>query len=115
MNNACVTAWLHIAQVVTMFPSEHRRSLVRPDAGSLVITFLMALKPWALPYIILARLPQLRTAVLHRIADTDWRPVARCIAVVDMTATVPAWHGQHRRFVASARHSRSGRTPVGGG
>jgi hypothetical protein len=52
------------------------------------------------PYIIVARLtPLVRTVVIHRIPEAEWRPVARGIAVADVTATVPAWRGQTRRFV----------------
>ena len=48
----------------------------------------------------MARLtPLLRKLVVHRIAEADWRLVARGIAVADVLATVPAWRGQTRRFV----------------
>jgi hypothetical protein len=65
-----------------------------------VTTFLTALDVRELPYIVVARLtPFIRKLVIHRIPEADWRPVARGIAVADIMATVPAWHGQHRRFV----------------
>jgi len=73
---------------------------VRADAGFFVTTFLMALEARDLPYIIVARLtPLVRKLVIHRIPESDWRPVARGIAVADIMATGPTWHGQHRRFV----------------
>lgn len=37
--------------------------------------------------------------MMQRIPEAEWRPVARGIAVTDMTATVPAWREQARRFV----------------
>lgn len=36
---------------------------------------------------------------MHRIAEADWRLVARGIAVAAVFATLPAWRGQTRRFV----------------
>lgn len=88
-----------LAQALTMLPVEHRIGLVRADAGFFVTTFLMALEARDLPYIIVARLtPLVRKLVIHRIPESDWRPVARGIAVADIMATVPTWHGQHRRF-----------------
>ena len=89
-----------LAQSLTMLPAGHRIGLVRADAGFFVTTFLMALEARDLPYIIVARLtPLVRKLVIHRIPEIDWRPIAQGIAVADMTATLPAWHGQHRRFV----------------
>jgi hypothetical protein len=89
-----------LAQALTMLPPGHQIGLVRADAGFFVTTFLTALEACDLPYIIVARLtPLVRKLVIHRIPEIDWRPVARGIAVADMTATLPAWHGQHRRFV----------------
>ncbi len=62
--------------------------------------FLTALEARDLPYIIVARLtPLLRKLVIHRIAEPEWRPVARGIAVADMTASLPVWRGRMRRFV----------------
>lgn len=89
-----------LAQALTMLPPGHRIGLVRADAGFFVTTFLTALEARDLPYIIVARLtPLVRKLVIHRIPEINWRPVARGIAVADMTATIPAWHGQPRRFV----------------
>ncbi|MBX3324929.1 MAG: IS1380 family transposase [Nitrospira sp.] len=89
-----------LAHALTMVPPGHRIGLVRADAGFFVTTFLTALEVRDLPYIIVARLtPLVRKRVIHRIPESDWRPVARGIAVADGTAALPAWHGQHRRFV----------------
>lgn len=89
-----------LAQALTMLPPGHRIGLVRADSGFCVTTFLAALEARDLPYIIVARLtPLVRKVVIHRIPEADWRPVARGIAVADLTATVPAWRGQQRRFV----------------
>ena len=89
-----------LAQALTMLPAGHRIGLVRADAGFCVTAFLHTLETRDLPYIIVARLtPLVRRVVIHRIPETDWRPVARGIAVADMMATVPAWRGQARRFV----------------
>ncbi len=89
-----------LAQALTMLPAGHRINLVRADAGFFFITFLLALEAQDLPCIIVARLtPLVRKLVIHRIPESAWRPVARGIAVADIMATVPAWHGQHRRFV----------------
>jgi len=89
-----------LAQALTMLPAGHRVGLVRADAGFFVTSFLMALETRDLPYIIVARLtPLVRKLVIHRIPESDWRPVARGIAVADMAATLPAWQGQPRRFV----------------
>lgn len=50
-----------------------------------------------MPYIIVARLtPGVRTLVIPRMPEADWRSVAREIAVADITAALPAWHGQAR-------------------
>jgi len=89
-----------LAQALTMLPPGHQIGLLRADSGFFVTTFLTALEARELPYIIVARLtPLVRKLVIHRIPETDWRPVARGIAVADLMATVPAWHGQMRRFV----------------
>lgn len=89
-----------LAEALTMLPPGHRIGLVRADSGVCVTTFLTALDVRELPYIVVARLtPFIRKLVIHRIPEADWRPVARGIAVADIMATVPAWHGQHRRFV----------------
>lgn len=89
-----------LAQALTMLPPGHQIGLVRADSGFFVTAFLAALDVRALPYIIVARLtPFVRKLVIHRIPEADWRSVARGIAVADMTAALPAWHGQVRRFV----------------
>jgi hypothetical protein len=89
-----------LAQALTMLPPGHRIGLVRADSGFCVTAFLTALDARELPYIVVARVtPFVRKLVIHRIPEADWRPVARGIAVADIMATVPAWHGQHRRFV----------------
>lgn len=89
-----------LAQALTLVPAGHRVGVVRAEAGFFVTTFLMALEAWDVPYIIVARLtPLVRKLVIHRIPERNWRPVARGIAVADRAATLPAWHGQHRRFV----------------
>ncbi len=89
-----------LAQSLTMLLAGHRIGLVRADAGFFVTPCLMALEARDLPYIIVARLtPLVRKLVIHRIPEIDWRPVARGIAVANRTATLPAWHGQHRRCV----------------
>ncbi|MDF0652541.1 MAG: IS1380 family transposase [Nitrospira sp.] len=89
-----------LAQALTMLPPGHRIGLVRADAGFCVTAFLAALEARDLPYIIVARLTRLvRKVVVHRIPEGEWRPVARGIAVADMTASLPAWQGQRRRFV----------------
>lgn len=89
-----------LAQALTMLPAGHRIGVVRADAGFFVTSFLEALEAQDLPYIIVARLtPLLRKLVVHRIAEADWRPVARGIAVADATAALPAWQGRPRRFV----------------
>jgi hypothetical protein len=89
-----------LAHALTMLPPGHQIGLVRADSGFFVTTFLTALEARDLPYIIVARLTStVRKLVIHRIPETDWRPVARGIAVADVMATVPAWRGQARRFV----------------
>jgi hypothetical protein len=89
-----------LAQALTLLPAGHQIGLVRADAGFFVTAFLHCLEARDLPYIIVARLtPLVRKMVIHRIPEADWRPVARGIAVADMMATLPAWHGQPRRFV----------------
>lgn len=89
-----------LAQALTLLPVGHQIGLVRADAGFFVTAFLHGLEARDLPYIIVARLtPLVRKVVIHRIPEADWRPVARGIAVADMMATLPAWHGQPRRFV----------------
>lgn len=89
-----------LAQALTMLPPGHQIGLVRADSGFFVTAFLAALDMRELPYIIVARLtPLVRTLVIHRIPEADWRSVTRGIAVADMTATLPAWQGQARRFV----------------
>lgn len=89
-----------LAQALTMLPAGHRIGLVRADAGFFVTAFLTALEARELPYIIVARLtPLVRKLVIHRIPETDWRPVARGIAVADVMAPLPVWRGQARRFV----------------
>jgi len=89
-----------LAQALTMLPPGHRIGLVRADAGFCVTAFLAALEARDLPYIIVARLTRIvRKLVVQRIPEAEWRPVARGIAVADMMATLPAWHGQPRRFV----------------
>jgi hypothetical protein len=83
-----------------MLPPGHQIGLVRADSGFFVTTFLTAIETRDMPYIIVARLtPLVRKLVIHRIPESDWRPVARGIAGADVTATLPAWQGQHRRFV----------------
>jgi len=95
-----------LAQSVTMLLAGHRIGLVRADPGFFVTPFLMAMEARDLPYITVAGLtPLVRNLVIHRIPEIDWHPVAQGISVADMIATLPAWHGQHRRFV--------GLTPVG--
>lgn len=89
-----------LTQALTMLPPGHRIELVRADAGFFVTAFLRFLDTRDLPYIIVARLtPLVRKLIIHRIPEADWRPVARGIAVADLTAAVPAWQGQERRFV----------------
>jgi len=89
-----------LAQALTMLPAGHQIGLVRADAGFCVTAFLTALEARELPYIIVARLtPLVRKLVIHHIPEADWQPVARGIAVADVMATLPAWHGQTRRFV----------------
>lgn len=89
-----------LAQALTLLPAGHQIGLVRADAGFFVTAFVHGLEARDLPYIIVARLtPLVRKVVIHRIPEADWRPIARGIAVADMMATLPAWHGQPRRFV----------------
>ena len=89
-----------LAQALTMLPAGQQIGLVRADAGFFVTTFLTALETRDIPYIIVARLtPLVRKLVIHRIPEADWQPVTRGIAVADLTATLPAWRGQTRRFV----------------
>lgn len=89
-----------LAQALTMLPMGHRIGLVRADAGFCVTAFLRALEARDLPYIIVARLTRVvRTLVIHRISEAEWRPIARGIAVADMMVALPVWQGQHRRFV----------------
>jgi hypothetical protein len=89
-----------LAQALTMLPPGHQIGLVRADSGFFVTAFLTALETRDVPYIIVARLtPVVRKLVIHRIPEADWRSVARGIAVADITAALPAWHGQARRFV----------------
>jgi hypothetical protein len=79
-----------------------------------VTAFLTALETRDVPYIIVARLtPVVRKLVIHRIPEADWRSIARGIAVADLTAAMPAWQGQARRFV-SLRQTLTERPDVSG-
>jgi len=104
-----------LAHALTMLPVGHQIGLVRADSGFFVTTFLTALETRDLPYIIVARLTStVRKLVIHRMPETEWRPVARGIAVADITAALPTWQGQARRFVCvrqtlSERPDASGR------
>jgi hypothetical protein len=89
-----------LAHALTMLPPGHQISLVRADSGFFVTSFLTALEARDVPYIIVARLTStVRKLVVQRIPEADWRPVARGLAVADLTATLPVWQGQARRFV----------------
>lgn len=89
-----------LAQALTMLPAGYRIGLVRADAGFFVTAFLAALEARDVPYIIVARLtPLLRKVVIYRMSETEWRPVARGIAVAEARATLPVWRGRTRRFV----------------
>jgi len=99
------TAREFLAQALTMLPAGHQIGLVRADAGFFVTTFLRCLEACELPYIIVARLTSpVRTLVVQRIPEAEWRPVARGIAVADLMAALPVWQGQQRRFVC-LRHT----------
>lgn len=89
-----------LAQALALLPAKHRIGLVRADAGFFGTAFWLFLEARDLPYIIVVRLTSVvRTLVVHRIPEADWRSGARGIAVADATVALPAWHGQARRFV----------------
>jgi len=89
-----------LAHALTMLPAGHQIGLVRADSGFFVTAFLQALEARDLPYILVARLTStVRKLVIHRIPETEWRSVGRGIAVADITAALPTWQGQARRFV----------------
>ncbi|MBK9947853.1 MAG: hypothetical protein IPP12_11795 [Nitrospira sp.] len=68
------------------------------------------------PYIIVARLtPLVRKLVIHRIPEADWRSVVRGVAVADKMVSLPAWHGQVRRFVCLRQTLTERPTPADGG
>src|SRR6266545_6671481 len=77
--NGCVE---FMKQAVTVVPKGHRIGLMRADAGFFEKRFLEYLESQELPYIIVARLTAVvRKLVIHRIASTAWRAVARGVEV----------------------------------
>src|SRR6266480_2829931 len=95
--NGCVE---FIKQAVTVLPPGHRIGLLRADAGFFEKRFLEYLESQELPYIIVARLTAVvRKLVIHRIASSAWRVVARGIEVADLEVSLPNWKAAKRRFV----------------
>jgi hypothetical protein len=89
--------------------------LVRADAGFFEKRLLEHLESQELPYIIVARLTAVvRKLVVHQLAASSWRAVARGIEVADLEVSLPNWKGVKRRFVClrqeiSERPEASGR------
>src|SRR6266571_1076650 len=95
--NGCVE---FMKQAVTVVPQGHRIGLMRADAGFFEKRFLEYLESQELPYIIVARLTAVvRKLVIHRIASTAWRVVARGVEVADLEISLPNRRGVKRRFV----------------
>lgn len=95
--NGCVE---FMKQALSVLPAGHRIGLVRADAGFFEKRFLEYLEREDLPYIVVARLTEsVRKLVIHRIASTAWRVVARGIEVADLEVSLPNWAGVKRRFV----------------
>lgn len=89
-----------LAQALTMLPAGHRIGLVRAEAGFFVTAFWRGVEACELPSIIVARLTSpVRTLVVQRSPEAEWRPVARGIAVADLLASLPVWQRQPRRCV----------------
>jgi hypothetical protein len=73
---------------------------VRADAGFFEKRLLEYLESQQLPYIIVVRLTAVvRKLVLHRVASTGWRGVARGVEVADLEVSLPNWKAVKRRFV----------------
>ena len=100
--NGCVE---FMKQALSVLPGGHRIGMVRADAGFFEKRFLEYLEREDLPYIVVARLTEsVRKLVIHRIASTAWRVVARGIEVADLRSR-SARRG--RRGAASRRASWS--------
>ena len=110
--NGCVE---FLNQALTVLAQGHRIGLVRADAGFFEKRLLEYLESRELPYIIVARLTAVvRKLVIHQIASTTWRAVARGIEVADLEISLPNWKAKKRRFVClrqqiSERPEASGR------
>jgi hypothetical protein len=95
--NGCVE---FLKQALTVLPAGHRIGLVRADAGFFEKRLLEYLESQELSYIIVARLTAVvRKLVIHRIASTAWRGVARGVEVADQEVSLPNWRSVKRRFV----------------
>ena len=95
--NGCVE---FMKQALSVVPLGHRIGLVRADAGFFEKRFLEYLESQELPYIIVARLTAVvRKLVIHRIASSAWRGVARGVEVADLEVSLPNWKAAKRRFV----------------
>lgn len=95
--NGCVE---FLKQAQTVLPQGHRIGLVRADGGFFEKRLLEYLESQALPYIIIARLTVVvRKLVIHRMASTAWRVVARGVEVADLEVSLPSWRSVKRRFV----------------
>jgi hypothetical protein len=95
--NGCVE---FLKQALTVLPDGQRIGLVRADAGFFEKRLLEYLESQDLPYIIVTRLTAVvRKLVVHRLAATSWRAVARGIEVADLEVSLPNWKTVKRRFV----------------
>jgi hypothetical protein len=87
--NGCVE---FMKQALSVLPPGHRIGLMRADAGFFEKRLLEYLESQELPYIIVARLTAVvRKLVIHRIASTAWRVVARGVEVADLEISLPNW------------------------
>jgi hypothetical protein len=95
--NGCVE---FLKQALTVIPEGQPIGLVRADSGFFEKRLLEYLESQELPYVIVARLTAVvRKLVVHRIAGTAWRAVARGIEVADLEVSLPNWKSVKRRFV----------------
>ena len=89
-----------LKQALTVLPDGQQIGLVRADAGFFEKRLLEHLESQELPYIIVARLTAVvRKLVVHQLAASSWRAVARGIEVADLEVSLPNWKGVKRRFV----------------
>ena len=104
--NGCVE---FLKQALTVIPEGQPIGLVRADSGFFEKRLLEYLESQELPYVIVARLTAVvRKLVVHRIAGTAWRAVARGIEVADLEVSLPNWKSSQEALCLSApRDSRA--------